>query len=120
MQDEIQKWIRYWNDREGYEVSNYPRAIPPDDFERLYPEVHMQFFKDIAEADILFIANGKKNNIDGYIGAETFAELGFGLAQNLVYGKNIKLVLAHMPAKKVACYNEIALWLKLGWVEVIQ
>lgn len=80
----------------------------------------MQFFKDIAEADILFIANGKKNNIDGYIGAETFAELGFGLAQNLVYGKNIKLVLAHMPAKKVACYNEIALWLKLGWVEVIQ
>lgn len=120
LQDEIQKWIQYWNSKEGCEVLNYPRAIPRDDFERSYPEVHAQFFKDITEADVLFIANGKKNGIEGYIGAETFAELGFGLAQNLIYGKNIKLILAHMPAKEVACYNEIILWLKLGWIDLIK
>lgn len=68
---------------------------------------------------MLFIANERKNGIEGYIGAETFAELGFGLAQNLVYGKNMKLVLAGMPAKEVACYDEIALWLKLGWIELL-
>lgn len=118
LRDEIQKWIQYWNNKE-YEVLNYPRAIPRGDFEKFYPEVHTQFFKDITEADMLFIANGKKNDIDGYIGAETFAELGFGLAQNLVYGKNIKLILAHMPAKEVACYNEVVLWLKLGWIEIL-
>ena len=118
LQEEIQKWIQYWNNKE-YEVLNYPRAIPRGDFEKSYPEVHAQFFKDIAEADVLFIANGKKNDIDGYIGAETFAELGFGLAQNLVYGKDIKLILAHMSAKEVACYDEIVLWLKLGWIEIL-
>lgn len=119
LQDEIQKWISYWNGKEGYEVVNYPQAIPPDEFEKMYPKVHTQFFKDITDADVLFIANEKKNGIEGYIGAETFAELGFGLAQNLVYGKNIRLVLAHVPAKEVACHNEIVLWLKLGWIEII-
>lgn len=120
LQDEIQKWIQYWNSKEGYEVLNYPRAIPQDDFEKSYPEVHTQFFNDISEADVLFIANGKKKGIDGYIGAETFAELGFGLAQKIVYGRNIKLLLARMPAKEVACYDEIVLWLKLGWVELFE
>lgn len=119
LQEEIQKWIQYWNSKEGYKVVNYPRAIPQGDFEKSYPEVHTQFFKDISETDVLFIANGKKNGIDGYIGAETFAELGFGLAQNLVYGKKIKLILANMPAKEVACYGEIVLWLRLGWIELI-
>lgn len=120
LQDEIKKWIQYWESREGYEILNYPRAIPHDDFEKSYPEMHTQFFKDITEADVLFIANGKKNSIEGYVGAETFTELGFGLAQNLVYGKNIKLILARMPTKEVACYDEIVLWLKLGWIELIK
>lgn len=118
LQDEIQKWILYWNAREGYKVVNYPQTIPSEDFEKLYPEVHAQFFKDIADAGVLFIANEKKNGIEGYIGAETFAELAFGLAQNPVYGKNIRLVLAHMPAKEVACHDEIVLWLNLGWIEL--
>lgn len=119
LQEEIQKWISYWNGKEGCEIVNYPRAIPKDNFEESYPEVHTQFFKDITKTDVLFIANGKKNGVEGYIGAETFAELGFGLAQNLVYGKKIKLILAYMPAKEVACYDEIALWLKLGWIELL-
>lgn len=120
LQDEIQQWISYWNGKEGCEVVNYPRAIPPEEFEKTYPEIHAQFFKDIATADMLFIANGKKNGIEGYIGAETFAELGFGLAQNLVYDKHIRLMLAHMPTREVACYDEIALWLKLGWIELMK
>jgi hypothetical protein len=66
-----------------------------------------------------FIANDQKNGIDGYIGAETFAELGFGLAQKLIYGKNIQLILAHMPTPEVACYTEIVLWKKLGWIDEI-
>ena len=120
LQDEIQKWIQYWESKEGCSVINYPHEIPPDNFEALYPQVHTQFFKDITEADVLFITNEKKSGIDGYIGAETFSELGFGLAQNLVYGKNIKLILAYMPAKEIACYNEVVLWLKLGGLKYSQ
>ncbi len=119
LQEGIQKWIQYWENKEGCSVINYPHEIPPDNFRGLYPEVHADFFKDITEADVLFVANEKKNGIEGYIGAETFAELAFGLAQNLVYGKKIKLILAHMPVKEIACYEEIVLWLKLGWVELL-
>lgn len=119
LQNEMQKWIEYWNNKEGYSVLDYPKVIPQDDFENLYSKIHKNFFKNITEADLLFIANEKKNGIDGYIGAETFAELGFGLAQKLVNEKNIKLILANMPAKEVACYDEIVLWKKLGWIDDI-
>jgi len=119
LQNEIQKWIEYWNSKNGYLVLDYPKTISQDNFDELYPDVHKNFFKNITEADILFIANEKKNGISGYIGAETFAELGFGLAQKLVYDKNIRLMLANMPAKEVTCYDEIVLWKKLGWIDEI-
>ena len=76
--ENIKKWIEYWNSKDGYSVLDYPKAIPQDNFDNLYPDVHKNFFKNITEADILFIANGEKKGINGYIGAETFAELGFG------------------------------------------
>lgn len=119
LQDEIEKWVQYWNNKEDYSVLDYPKTMPQDNFDVLYPDVHKNFFKNITEADILFVANERKDGVDGYIGAETFAELGFGLAQKLVYGKNIKLILANMPAKEVACYDEIVLWKKLGWIDEI-
>jgi hypothetical protein len=119
LQNEMQKWIEYWNSKDGYLVLDYPKIIPQDHFEKLYPDIHKNFFKNITETDVLFIANEKKNGIDGYIGAETFAEFGFGLAQKLVNGKNIKLILANMPSKEVACYDEIVLWKKLGWIDEI-
>lgn len=119
LQTEIKRWIQYWSSKDGYSVLDYPKVIPQENLENLYPDVHKNFFKNIGEADVLFIANEKKNGIDGYIGAETFAELGFGLAQKLVNSKNIKLILAHMPAKEVACYDEIVLWQKLGWIDQI-
>lgn len=119
LQTEIQQWVDYWNNQPDCRVINFPQQIPSENFEKLYPDVHTNFFKDITQADILFIANEEKNGISGYIGAETFAELGFGLAQKLVSGQNIKLIIAHLPAPEVQCYNEIILWLKLGWIEIL-
>lgn len=116
---EIGQWVGYWNKQNNCEVLNFPKQIPAENFEQIYPAIHVEFFKDITETDTLFIANEEKNNTPGYIGAETFAELSFGLTQKLVYNKNIKLVLAHMPSPNVSCYNEIVLWLKLGWIDEI-
>lgn len=119
LQTEINQWFQYWNNQPDCQVINFPQPIPSENFEKLYPEIHTNFFKDITKADILFVANEEKSGISGYIGAETFAELGFGLAQKLVSGQNIKLMLAHLPSSEVQCYNEIVLWLKLGWIEIL-
>lgn len=119
LQTEIQQWVSYWNNKPECEVINYPHELLKENFEQLYPAIHTKFFKDITEADVLFIANEEKNGVSGYIGAETFAELAFGLAQKLVNKKNLKLILAHMPAPEVQSYNEITLWLKLGWIDEI-
>ena len=86
----------------------------------VYPAVHKIFFESITQADVLFLMNEDKNGKTGYIGAESFAELTFGLAQKLVYGKPIELIILKMPSKDVSCYEEIDLWRKLGWIRLYE
>lgn len=118
-QEEIKKWIEFWEGKDGHVVLDYPKIIPENNFEKLYPDIHKNYFRNIIKSDVLFIANYDKGEVNGYIGAETFAELGFGLARKLVHGHDIKLILAKMPAKNVACYDEIVLWRNLGWIDQI-
>ncbi|MEI7741520.1 MAG: hypothetical protein WCJ29_03380 [bacterium] len=117
LQDEIAHWLKYWRSG-GHEILDYPKKIPIESFEADYPRVHQEFYASIGRADILFIANERKNNIDGYIGPAAFAELAYGLAQKLVHGREVRLLLAREPSREVACFEEIVLWLKLGWVDV--
>lgn len=115
----LQKEINYWKEtfiNNHYEVLDYPKKIEKEKFMELYPDVHKNFFDNITKADMLFIMNEDKDGKIGYIGAETFAELAFGLAQKLVYNKEIQLVILKMPSENVPCYEEIKLWLSLGWI----
>lgn len=119
----LQDNINYWKEKfsnNNYEVLDYPKAIEKERFMEFYPSVHKEFFENIIKTDILFIMNEDKNGKTGYIGAESFAELTFGLAQKLVYGKNIELIILKMPSKDVQCYEEINLWLKLEWIKLYE
>ncbi len=117
LQDDINYWKGKFSNN-NYEVLDYPRPIEKSKFMELYPNVHKEFMKNITKANMLFIMNEDKDGKIGYIGSETFAELNFGLAQNLIYNKNIELVILKMPSKDVKCYEEIDLWLKLGWIKI--
>lgn len=117
LQDNINYWIKYF-EKKGYNILDYPRPIEKEKFMELYPKIHKCFFENITETDILFVMNETKEGIDGYIGAETFAELTFALMQNLVYNKNIQIIILRMPSTNVQSYEEINLWLKLGWIKL--
>lgn len=117
LQNDINYWKQKFSDN-NYEILDYPKAIEKEKFMELYPNVHKEFFENITKTDMLFIMNEDKNGKIGYIGAESFAELTFGLAQKLIYGKNIELVILKMPSKEIQCYEEINLWLKLGWIRL--
>lgn len=117
LQDEINSWKMVFINKK-YEILDYPKPIDNERFMDLYPNIHRKFFENITKADILFIMNEDKNDIEGYIGAESYAELTFGLAQNLIYNKNIDLIILKMPSPEVQCYDEIKLWLELGWIRL--
>lgn len=117
LQDKVKYWVHHFKEK-GYEVIDYPKPIDKEKFMELYPNIHKDFCKSIIQADILFIMNEDKNNLQGYIGAAVFAELAFGLTQNLIYNKNIDLVVYKMPSVEVQCYDEIKLWLELGWIQL--
>ncbi len=117
LQDKVNYWVEYFENK-NYKVLDYPKAIDKVQFIKLYPNIHKEFFENMTKTDILFIMNEDKNSVIGYIGAETYAELTFGLAQNLVYGKNIELIILKMPSREVQCYDEIKIWLELGWIKL--
>lgn len=117
LQDKINSWKLFFQNN-NYEILDYPKPIAEEKFLELYPNIHKSFFENIIKTDILFIMNEDKNGIEGYIGAESYAELTFGLAQKLVYNKNIDLIILKMPSNKVQCYDEIKLWLEIGWIKL--
>src|SRR3989338_3733738 len=94
LRDKIIEWKNFWNNKNDCAVIDFPLAIKKRNFIKIYPEVHKKFFRNILKADILFIANEDKNGVKGYIGAEVFAELVYGLMQNLISNQKIKIVLA--------------------------
>lgn len=119
LQKEVEKWISIFESN-NYEILDYPRAIEESKFMELYPNIHAEFIENIINADILFIMNEDKNGKIGYIGYEAYAELLFGLSQKLIYNKNIELVILKMPSTDVGCYEEIRLWIKLGWIKLYE
>ena len=117
IKDSINYWTEYFKNK-GYMVLDYPEAIEKEKFIELYPEVFKEFFVNISKADVMFVMNEDKNDIEGYIGAATYAELTFAIAQNLLYNKGIEVILLKMPSIEVSCYDEIKLWLELGWIRL--
>lgn len=119
LQNEINHWKEIFINNH-YKVLDYPKVVEKERFMELYPNVHRNFFDYITKTDMLFIMNEDKDGKIGYIGAETFAELAFGLAQKLVYNKKIELVILKIPSENIQCYEEIKLWLKLGWIKLYE
>lgn len=119
LQKKVEEWIKKFQSK-NYEILDYPRVIEESEFMNLYPNIHIEFLENITKADILFIMNEDKNGKVGYIGYEAYAELLFGLSQKLIYNKNIELVILKMPANDIGCYEEINLWLKLGWIKLYE
>lgn len=119
LQNEINKWINYF-ETSNYEVIDYPKEIEESRFIELYPDIYTEFLQNITKTDILFIMNEDKNNIEGYIGYEAYAELLFGLSQKLIYNKSIELIIYKKPNKNVGCYDEVNLWLELGWIKLFE
>jgi len=117
LQDKVKFWKKYW-EKKGCEVINYPSEIKQDGFLEKYPKVHKKFFENINEADILFVMNEDKNGTKGYLGAESFAEMCYGVSQNLLNINNTEIILLQKPSSEVQSIDEINLWLKLKWIKL--
>ena len=117
LQNKIKKWLDYF-EKQNYNCIDYPKSIPKEIFIKKYPKIHKNFFNNIRKSDILFIMNEDKKGISGYIGAETFAEMAFGVACILLDKQKLKIYLQQMPSKEVQSYDEVERWLKLGWIEI--
>ena len=119
LQKEAKSWLNFFS-KKNYEILDHPKSIEKQRFMELYPNIHIEFLQNIVKTDVLFIMNEDKNGIVGYIGYETYAELLLGLTQKLIYNKDIELIILKMPSKDVGCYEEINLWLELGWIKLFE
>lgn len=101
-----------------YDVLNYPKDISKEKFLELYPHIHKEFYENIVKTDVFLLFNYDKDETAGYIGAAGFAEMCFAISQNQLSNKNIEIFIYKMPDKKVQCYDEINLYLQLGWIKL--
>jgi hypothetical protein len=115
LQQEIQKWREKFTQL-GFEVIDWPKPIEHDKFVDIYPGVHKEFYVNICKADILFVLNKKKYGVEGYIGAETFAEVAFGVSQNLLHNQGLEIVILNKLSGAVQSREEVELWRELGWI----
>ena len=101
----------------GFEVLatvSSPLANPVQE----YPKVHKEFFEALNKAQVYLVVNLEKHGVPGYIGAGVFLEIGYVVTNNVLGKSNIKVVLVNPPRSKCA-QDELDLWYKLGWYEVI-
>ena len=117
-QDKIQKWLSHW-ESEGYFILDYPKPIEQNNFFEVYPSVHTEFYKRLGKTDIHFIANEEKGGIKGYIGPGVFAEIAYRVGLNLVNKESVPIVLAYRPSEEVYFYNDLSLWISLGWIRLL-
>jgi len=118
LQDRIVYWEQFWKSR-GYFVVASPREISREKYHEDYPAVHVGFYTALTDADIIFIMNEDKNGVSGYIGAETFAELAYVVANKLLGKQQTQVILLKTPESRVQSYEEILLWHRLGWIQLL-
>ena len=98
-------------------VLDYPKQIDTSN-KYEYKEAYETFYKNLSKTDDIILLNLDKNNIEGYIGYESFAELSYLVVRKLEDGLNHKIYIYKMPSEEVGCYDEIKQFLDLGYIEI--
>ena len=113
--EEINQW-RKKLEQDNYTIIKYPEKFTGE----FLPNYKIEFsdhYQKIAKADILFVLNIKKNNINGYIGASVFAEIAFAIGLNRAYNKKIKIFCLNQFPDSLPYSEELKYWKQLGWVQ---
>ncbi len=117
LRKEAEDWFNYFK-KNNFEILDWARPIKKEDFEKEYPSIYKNFYKNLEKTDIHFIANEDKKNKIGYIGVGVFTELAFSIGRNFSRKNKIKIILLKEPSKDNIFYEDIMFWIKNGWLEI--
>ena len=104
-------------EKKKYIVLDYPKKIDVSN-KYEYKKNYETFYNNLSKTDDILLLNLDKNNIEGYIGYESFAELSYLIVKKLEDGLNHKIYIYKMPSEEVGCYDEIKQFLDLGYIEI--
>ena len=104
-------------EKKKYIVLDYPKKIDVSN-KYEYKKNYETFYNNLSKTDDIILLNLDKNNIEGYIGYESFAELSYLIVKKLEDGLNHKIYIYKMPSEEVGCYDEIKQFLDLGYIEI--
>lgn len=119
LQDKVKFWINHFEEK-GYEIIDYPKYVVEENYIRDLPNIYKDFYTNLEKTDVYFLMNEEKNGIKGYIGASSIAELTYVVIQNLIHNKNIEIYILNMPSYQVSSYEEVKVWLELGWIKLYE
>lgn len=136
-------WRGYFEGR-GYEVIDWPSPVSTDnenldepqiepglsrghwlnpsdsDYAARLTKIYKRFYKNLDQADVFFLMNEDKDDIEGYIGASAIAELTYVVTGNLNRGHKTEIYINKLPSKTQNCYDEVKFWLDQGWIHIFK
>lgn len=97
-------------ERKGYDVLNYPKQIDRDDC-NVINQTYKQFFESLDYSDDLIILNINKDDLEGYIGYETYAELVYFIINKKIVFNDTYVAHQYKSAegKKERSYSTITM-----------
>jgi hypothetical protein len=84
-----------------------------EEIKRKETKVHFQKIRDYA--DILLVLNYDKDGKKNYIGGNTFAEIVYAHALNLLHGRNIDIYTLNPLPEYVPYHEELQAWKVKQW-----
>lgn len=112
---EAQEWKNKLENM-GYSVIRTIQSIDENSIDQ-YKQTHKDHYSKMSGCDIVLVLNLEKRGISGYIGASVFAEIAFAIGLNLVFNKNIQILLVNPLPKESPYIDELTKWEKLGWIK---
>lgn len=113
--NEAQEWKDKLEDS-GYSVIRTIQSIDENSIDQ-YKQTHKDHYSKMSECDTVLVLNLEKRGIPGYIGASVFAEIAFAIGLNLVFKKDIQILLINSISADSPYIDELTKWDKLGWIK---
>ncbi|MDD2274484.1 MAG: hypothetical protein PHI91_03315 [Candidatus Pacebacteria bacterium] len=101
-----------------FEVIKYPIKLKGD-IAIGYEKEFSDHYTAILNSDAIVVLNIEKRGIPGYIGPGVFAEMGFTIGLNRSLEKNISVYYINPLPENLPYSEELNLWKKLNWIEIL-
>ncbi len=117
LQDRVNYWLEHFKNKD-YEILDYPKKIKKETYITDILITYKNFYNSLENAYVYFLMNQEHKGIKSYIESSSIAESTYAVILNLIHNKNIEIYILNIPSEEVVSYDEVKMYLDMGWIKL--